>query len=77
MEKPLLELPTGRQIRAFRSWLGLSQVAFARVAGIGAATVFEIESARRDPRKSTLLAITAVMVREGVKLDAGVLLVPP
>lgn len=79
MENPPLprrELPTARQIRAFRAWLGLSQIDFATQTGIGAATVYEIEAARREPRKSTRLAITAVMQASGVTLEGGVMSLP-
>lgn len=65
--------PTGARIRAVRTERGLSLSALAAAAGVGKATLSELEAGRRNPTLDTLYALAgplgvplAALVDEGV-----------
>ena len=61
---------TPAQIRAARGLLGLSQVWLARLAGISTRSS-SIETARSNPKASTLAAIVKALEREGAEFTNG------
>jgi DNA-binding transcriptional regulator YiaG len=68
--------PTGPMVRKLRARLGLTQVEFAKLAGVSGLTVSKWETAkgRITPRRRTLEALAKVKVmgkREAVKALAG------
>jgi len=56
----------GRQIRAARALLGLSQGALCEAAGISRATLTDIENDTGDPRRSSMEAIEEAFRERGV-----------
>jgi DNA-binding XRE family transcriptional regulator len=65
---------TGKQIRAARALLGMSQVELGRAAGLSETGVVNIETGRADPKVSTLANIIRVLEGRGIEFlgDDGV-----
>src|SRR5689334_1990166 len=60
-------VPTGARVRALRTARGMSLSSLAAAAGIGKATLSELEAGRRNPTLDTLYAIAGPL---GVPLVA-------
>jgi DNA-binding XRE family transcriptional regulator len=56
----------GRQIRAARAMLGLSQGDLCEAAGISRATLIDLEKETGDPRRSSLEAVEEAFRKKGV-----------
>ena len=53
--------PIGEQLRAWRAARGLSQVALAERAAVGAVAVARLELGQTDPRLTTLRKLAAAL----------------
>lgn len=62
-----LQIPSSRQIRALRYWLGIHQNEFARAAGIGISTLVAFEKGQKVS-PDTLEMIARQVVRMGVAM---------
>jgi predicted transcriptional regulator len=58
---------TGKQIRAARALLGMSQVELGRAAGLSETGVVGIETGRVDPKASTLGNLIRVLEGKGIE----------
>ena len=69
---------TGKQIRAARALLSMSQVELGRAAGLSETGVVGIETGRVDPKASTLANLLRVLEERGIEFlgDVGVKLKP-
>lgn len=56
----------GRQIRAARALLGMSQGALCEAAGISRATLTDLENDTGDPRRSSIASVEAAFQSLGV-----------
>lgn len=61
-----LSVMEGRQIRAARAMLGLSQGDLCEAAGISRATLIDLEKETGDPRRSSLEAVEAAFRSKGI-----------
>jgi transcriptional regulator with XRE-family HTH domain len=63
---PVKPPTTKAQMRAARALLDWSQETLAHKAGIGVSTVRDFEAGRREPRQTSIVAMTTVLETEGV-----------
>lgn len=72
-----LNVPSARQTKAVRSWLGLSQTDFAENCGINLSTLMDYEKGNRKTSTETLTAIALyVMKLKGVRFDRAAIVLP-
>lgn len=57
------------KLRAARAVLGWSQTVFGQKAGLTQRSVYRLENADVDPKRSTRLAIEAILTRAGVRFE--------
>lgn len=69
----------GIQVKAARALLGISQSELARLAGVGRATVNDIENETGDPRRSRSAAVEKYLRSRGIRFvdELGVVGLPP
>lgn len=56
----------GRQIKAARAILGLSQAKLCELAGISRATLIDLENDTGDPRRSSIAGVEEALRKRGV-----------
>jgi predicted transcriptional regulator len=71
-----LTIPSARQLRAVRSWFGLSQTEFARKASIGRSTLVEYEKGHREIGAVSLQAIGHTLHDMEVEFVNGAVVLP-
>lgn len=69
--RPKLHLPSARQLRAIRSWLGMHQSEFASRADVSLSTITDFEKGHRPIGKDTLYSIAKAINDLGVKFRSG------
>jgi DNA-binding transcriptional regulator YiaG len=69
-------VPTSRQVKAIRAWLGLSQGAFAKEAGLALSTIVEYEQGKRRTSPESLAAIALYVSSLSIKWDGDALVLP-
>ena len=68
-KKPFL--PSGRQVRAIRAWLDMSQPEFAAACSISASALYDFEKGRRATSPGVLEAIAAYVATTPIRSAAG------
>jgi len=67
MKEPTKKVsPSGRQVLAGRTLVGLTQAQLAALAGVARSTVEALESESREPSELTLVAIQVALESAGV-----------
>ena len=70
-------LPSARQVRAIRGWMGVSQGEFARMAGVSVSAVADFEIGKRATKPETRSALaTAVKALRDVAFSGNQLRLP-
>lgn len=62
---------SGKQVAAARELLGLTQMEFARAAGLDWQTLSRFELGKVEPRRSSLAKIEAELERRGIEFTNG------
>ncbi len=78
MEIPIqmYPVPSPRQLRAIRSFLGIGQIEFAKRASVSHSTITDYELARREVTKATMQALALCVHTLGIEFrpDGAVVL---
>lgn len=57
-------VPSPRQLKAIRSWLGINSIDFAKESGIGQSTLIDYEAQRRDTISTQVHQAIAIAVHK-------------
>ncbi|PSM31788.1 transcriptional regulator [Haliangium sp. UPWRP_2] len=68
---PPTDTPTGKQIAAARSLLGMTQRELARASNIAQGTLATLETGKRTPTKNNLAAVVQALQRRGIRFYNG------
>lgn len=71
MDVLALPIPTPRQLRAIRAWVGVRQPDFASRASISVAALADYELGRRQTSENVLLAIALQVSKMAVRFEDG------
>ena len=71
-----VDIPSPRQVKAVRSWLGMSQPEFAKKAGLSLSTIMDYEKEKRRTSTESLAAIGLYLKTLEVEFVAGAIVLP-
>lgn len=69
--------PTARQVMAVRGYFQWNQAEAASHLDVGRSTLTDIERGARKPQFATVAKIGMAMLRLGIKIENGNLVLPP